>query len=81
MGMRKPLLLFALFSGCGPWNVRPECQAAYDECVDGCGDRCGRGDGPSASQTSGPELSDTWNNECSACEYGCRDTRDRCTAR
>lgn len=71
----------AAATACGTWNVKPECKAAYDNCVDGCGARCGGGRGgagPGDNLTTGPDMSDTWTQECSACEYGCRDTRDRC---
>jgi hypothetical protein len=63
-------------AACARWVVRPECKAAYDDCVDGCGARCG--DMRDPSLTAGPELSDTWTQACGACEDACRATRDRC---
>ena len=72
-----PLLIALLGpAACGQWNVKPECKAAYNDCVDGCGGRCGNVRDP--GQTSGPDFSDTWTSECSACEDNCRATRDRC---
>jgi hypothetical protein len=69
-------LIALTVTGCGPWNVKPECRAAYDACVDGCGARCGT-PAPGA-RTDAPEMTDTWTQGCSACEQACRDTRDRC---
>jgi hypothetical protein len=76
-GVFGGLLMFAA-SGCGAWQVKPECRTAYDACVDGCGARCGDRGGGSGAHTSGPDMTDTWTQGCSACEQACRDTRDRC---
>lgn len=72
------LLLLAGPAACGQWTVKPECRAAYDACVDGCGARCDRGAARDPQRESGPDMSDTWTQDCGACESSCRDTRDRC---
>ncbi len=79
-GLRLVLLFALAATACGAWNMRPECKAAYDNCVDGCAGQCERPAGgmSGSAQTNGPDISDTWTQGCAACEYGCRDTRDRC---